>query len=213
MDSTYIDIVIATVLLLFSIKGLNEGFIGESKVLIALLLSIFVSHNHRGVIKDTLNEYFRIPSSMLESISAFASFFIVVIAVYIIAMFLQFYVQRSGTLSIYDRLLGLIFVFLKVFLFLSIMLYAILSFVNVNKEIKTFLVNSRSYPILYQTGDLLLGDYLGKDSNFIESFISDIVDGNEGEIKKIAKEKIKETIDNAKNNEDTVKQFEDTFLK
>jgi len=211
MDSTYIDIFVFTILFLSSLRGLTNGFISESKVAIALILGIYVSNRHSVVAKDILNEFFKIPNSMIDNASIFVSFFGVLISVYVISMFLQIYILRSGALSMYDRLIGLLFALAKVVIGLSILLYTTLVFVNLNDKTKTFLQNSISYKFLYATGFSILGKYINKEEDFMDSFVDNLI--NKDEAQKTIGSEIKKSIIKAKDDDSFIRNIKETFLK
>lgn len=214
MDSTYLDIFVLTVLALSAMKGFNDGFITESKMLVSLLLGIFVANNYPDIGKNVLNDFFKIPPSTVDDISIFVSFVGVAGIVYISSIFLQLYILRSGSLGFYDRFFGLLFSGLKVVVIMSIILYTTLVFININKETSKFLKNSISYKFLHNIGNKIMGSYVNEEEDFMDSFVNKFFNKKQKTTEKLIGDEISKGIKNIKNeDENIVDKLKNKFLK
>jgi membrane protein required for colicin V production len=215
MDSTYIDIFLYTVIGLFSLKGLNGGFVSESKGIIALIVAFLTSHTYAPITKEYLNEYMKISPSAIDGVSIFITFILIVIAVYVIAFFIYIFILRNGALGFYDKILGMLFSLAQIIIILSIITYSIEVFVKIDKDKQVWLDDSISYQYLKEIGFKLLGKHINKDTNIIDSLINNIftLDVMKNiNTNKMINDEVEEAIENLKDS-DTLDELKDTYLK
>lgn len=118
---SYIDIVLALLLLFSAISGFNKGLVVELASLAALILGIWGAIKFSHVTSGFLIEYFNLKTDNLQIISFIVTFVVIVILVHIIGNVINKMVE-TVMLGFFNKLAGLVFGFLRAALFLSIML-------------------------------------------------------------------------------------------
>jgi len=159
MQGIYIDIVVATILTLFAIRGLDQGFIGANKILIATFASIYVANAHPHIPHSIASTYFS-TSAPLETISFFITFVFFIAMAYTLATLFKLVVVGGGAFSLYDKLLGLVFAVFKVGVVLSLLFYSLSSIIAFNDKTNEALGDSVSFVFLHKVGSSILSEYL-----------------------------------------------------
>jgi uncharacterized membrane protein required for colicin V production len=219
MDSTYIDIFLFTIIGLFSIKGLNSGFISESKGIVALFIALFNARDYAYPIRKYLDEYLKLSPSAMDTMAIILSFISIVIIVYILAFILYNFVIRSGALGFYDRIFGLLFSLSQIVVVLSVLIYSILVFIKISDDSQDFLQDSIGYKYLHKIGYKLVGEYINEDTDFLDSIKENILSLDviqELDTQEIVNNGVKKAIDNMQNSDNLDKitdEIKKNYLK
>ena len=175
MQGIYVDIVIATILTLFAIRGLDQGFVGANKLLIATFASIYIASEHPHIPYGIISKYFS-TSLPLEFISFFVTFVFFLLVAYTIAILFKLFVVGGGAFSLYDKLLGLLFAIFKVGIVLSLLFYSFSTVVAFNEETNKALGDSIGYVFLNNIGSNILGEYLNGSADPLQKLANGFVD-------------------------------------
>jgi uncharacterized membrane protein required for colicin V production len=212
MDSTYIDIFLFTIIGLFSIKGLNSGFISESKGIVALFVALFNAKDYAYPIRGYLDEYLKLSPSVMDTVAIILSFISIIIIVYILAFILHNFVVRNGALGFYDRIFGLFFSLFQIVVVLSVLIYSILVFIKISDTSQDFLQNSIGYKYLHKIGYKLVGKYINKDTDLLESIKENILSLDviqEIDTEEVLNNGVKKAIDNIQNSDNLDKMTDE----
>ncbi len=115
----YIDLIIVTLLVIGIARGFIDGFIREFASLLALILGIWGAIKFSSLVAAKLYDYFDMSGKYVGIIAFIITFIIIVIIVHFIGMAVDKFVE-SISLGFFNRLLGLVFGFLKNALILSV---------------------------------------------------------------------------------------------
>lgn len=198
-DISMFDIAVIAITVLLGLKGLFRGLIKEAFGLIGIVGGIFIASRASKEIGDLIAPILALESEstikLLGFIVGLIGFWIIV---YLIGMVLSKISSMSG-LGVFDRILGFIFGAGKIFLILSIIVYA-LSQVNAFKEkLEKNFGKTMSYPILIQTGGYIIKlDTAGLTSK-IEKGVDSAVKTSKEAISEIAKEEIEKQVNETMN--------------
>jgi membrane protein required for colicin V production len=155
-DFSIFDIVVITITLLLGLKGLFRGFIKEVFGLIGIVGGVFVASRFALDVGQLVAPILALEkSSSIELMGFIVGLIVFWIIAYIVGMILTKIFSLSG-LGIFDKILGFLFGAFKVFLILSIIIYA-LSQVNAIKEkLDETIGDTMTYPILVQGGAFII---------------------------------------------------------
>ena len=115
----YIDLIIVALLVIGIARGFTEGFIKEFASLLALVLGIWGAIKFSSFVAAELYDYFDMSGKYVGVIAFLITFIIIVIIVHFIGIVVDKSVQTIS-LGFLNRLLGLVFGFIKNALILSV---------------------------------------------------------------------------------------------
>lgn len=147
MTQYWIDIIIVGIIALSVITGLIRGFVKELLALCIWILSIWVAYKYSKVLDPWLLKY--IQDKTIRSIAAFVIVLIGVLLVGGICNALLSYLLKRAGLSGTDRLLGMIFGFVRgVFIVSLIMLVIRMTSLPYNEYEKNSLLYAQFNPVV-----------------------------------------------------------------
>lgn len=157
MDINYFDLVVAIVIMLLGIKGILNGFFKELFGLIGIVGGIFVASR----VSESVGGFLNSAIFHFESASAVSFIgFLLTLALFWLSMVAAgHFFKRLGALSglgAFDRLLGFVFGSGKFFLIAAVIAYAVNNIQAVRNNIKAPMANSILFPILVETGSLIM---------------------------------------------------------
>ena len=191
-DISTFDIIIVAITFLLGLKGLFRGFIKEVFGLIGIVGGIFVASRAAKEIGDLIAPVLALENEssikLLGFIVGLVGFWIII---YIIGMILSKMSSMSG-LGLIDRIFGFIFGAGKVFLIVSIIVYA-LSQVTVFKEkMEANFAKTATYPLLLNVGAYIIKLDLAKATTTVEKTVDQAVEASKEAVSEMTQEIIKE---------------------
>ena len=191
-DISIFDIVIVSITVLLGLKGLFRGFIKEVFGLIGIVGGIFVASRAAKDIGDLIAPILALENEssikLMGFIAGLIGFWIIM---YLVGLILSKMSSMSG-LGILDRIFGFIFGAGKVFLIVSIIIYA-LSQVKVFKEkLESNFANTMTYPLLVDVGGYIIKLDIAKTTTAVEEMTDEAVEISKDAVKDITKEVIEE---------------------
>lgn len=218
LSLTIFDMLILGITLFLGLKGLLRGFIKEVFGIIAIIGSIFiasrVSVEIGNLIAPILGLTGKSSISLLGFIIALIGFWLII---YLIGMLVSNILSVSG-LGIFDRILGYVFGCAKVFMILSVIIYAICQVNSFKIALNKHTEGSIIMPYLQGVGSTILKLDTTKITDTIEKSADSIADTTKDLANKLSEDNkdIKNnTIENNKNVEDkaTDTNTEDSNVK
>lgn len=201
MGFSYFDIIVSIIILFLGLKGIINGFFKELFGLLGIIGGIFVASRVADKVGQILSDaIFRFENSAAVSFTGFlvtlTLFWLFMVGVGLIFKKLS---SMSG-LSIFDKLLGFFFSASKFFLIAAVIAYATYNVKAMKATIDSTMKNSFMFPILVETGSVIMK----LDPIEISDDINETIDKSNAMIE----EKIGETVQNS-----ALKIIEDTKLK
>ncbi len=122
---SYFDIIVGILLILAALKGLKNGLIKELAGLTALILGIILAVQFSNAMAHFLSGFFN--SEHMPIIAFLITFVVVVLAVHLVAQLLHTLINAIA-LGVFNRILGLVFGFIKAGFIVSILLLGLQAF-------------------------------------------------------------------------------------
>ncbi|MDQ1339733.1 MAG: rane protein required for colicin production [Campylobacterota bacterium] len=157
MDLSFLDVVIAILIILLSLKGFFKGLIKEIFGLLSIVGGVFFASKFAFAFGSYLDKSFlSIQNDGIKSLVGFIALFILVWGfIQLIGIAISKMTKLSG-FGLLDNIGGALVGFAKMTLLFSIIAYSIGSVGFVENMFKTKLQNSLLYPILYKTGSYIV---------------------------------------------------------
>jgi membrane protein required for colicin V production len=153
MDLNMFDIVVVSLLLFLSLKGLLNGFFKELFYAIGFIGGIFVASNfHNDVAQFLQQNGLGLDIKILNLLSLIAIFFLFLIVFIIIARF----VTKVDSFSFVSRLLGMLTKAATMFIIFSLIVFAFSTKPKALKRFQNIIDSSKLYPILRDMGATIL---------------------------------------------------------
>ncbi len=206
MQIHYFDIVVGSIVLLLGLKGIINGFFKELFGLIGIIGGIYVASRYGVQVGDILNgAVFHFDNQSAVTLTGF----MVTLASFWIAMIFIGYgfktMSSASGLGFIDKLFGFIVGSGKFFLIASVIFFALNNIKAIKTNLQPLMKESILYPILIQTGDIIMHI----DPTQVSSDISKSIDNGADKIKDMADkeigEKAKKMVDDVKKNMQTDK--------
>ncbi len=154
---TTFDIVVVLIVLVLGLKGIIDGFVKEFFGLAGIVGGIYFGSRYADVVGRFISD--NIFTIKNEAALTFVGFIIGLFAIWIAMALLGSLVTKlthmSG-LGFFNRLLGVLFGWVKIFFILSIIVYAISSMELTKRLIEKYTKNSALYPLLIKTGGYII---------------------------------------------------------
>lgn len=201
MGFSYFDIIVSIIILFLGLKGIINGFFKELFGLLGIIGGIFIASRVADKVGQILSDaIFRFENSAAVSFTGFlvtlTLFWLFMVGVGLVFKKLS---SMSG-LSIFDKLLGFFFSACKFFLIAAVIAYATYNVKAMKTTIDSTMKNSFMFPILVETGSVIMK----LDPIEISDDINETIDKSNAMIE----EKIGETMQNS-----ALKIIEDTKSK
>ncbi|QKF58834.1 CvpA family protein [Aliarcobacter lanthieri] len=192
-DIAIFDLLIILFTLLLGIKGLFKGFIKEVFGILGLVGAVFIGSRISGEVGGLIAPILALENQATIKLIGFILGFVVIwLIVYSAGIIVSKIFSASG-LGIIDRLFGLIFGMLKIFLVFSIIAYALYQVNSFKKLIEEKTKDSIVMPYLLDVGSYIIKLDTKALVNNIDQSIQNATDG-EVDIS-TTHEELKESID------------------
>jgi len=195
----YFDIVILGLSALLGLKGLIRGFLKEIFALIGIVGGVFVASRIANDIGTFLANILKIQN---EQTIVLIGFLVSFIGFWLLAYILGIVFSKISSLSglgVFDRIFGFIFGSGKVFLLFAIIIYAASQIESFRKNLDKWGKNSIVYPILIDTGKIIIKLDTSKLQNKISDTIDKAVDTTKQTIERVKDNAIQEKIKELQN--------------
>ena len=159
----WLDIVVIVLVLIFALKGLGSGLIREIFGIIGMIGGFVCAMRYKeevgAWISSNIYDLQNIGIMSGNGTEIIVGFIATLFGIWFIALILGELITKMLSLSglgIIDRIGGIIFGGLKIFLILAIIAVFIRSSALLNKQAKPYFENSVTYPYLVDTGAFLM---------------------------------------------------------
>jgi membrane protein required for colicin V production len=155
INLTGFDTIVIGLTLLLAIKGLFRGFVSEVLGIIGTIGGAFIASRLATDVGNLVAPMLGISDSYLP----IAGFVTVLLTVWVATYTLSFSIQQVldfGGLGELDRILGMVFGGGKVFLFISIVVFALSNVEFAKKKVEEYTSGSITYPWLYTVGNYII---------------------------------------------------------
>ncbi|QOY52892.1 CvpA family protein [Candidatus Sulfurimonas baltica] len=196
MEFNYFDIIISTIILFLGLKGILNGFFKELFGLLGIIGGIFVASRVGDTVGQRISDLiFKFESSAAINFTGFlvtlAIFWLFMVAIGFIFKKLS---SVSG-LGIFDKILGFFFGASKFFFIVAVIAYAIYNIKAMRTSIDSVMKNSFMFPILVETGSIIMKLDPVNISNDINMTIDKTIENSTLSIVENVKDKIKENLE------------------
>jgi membrane protein required for colicin V production len=150
------DMIVVGISVVLGLKGLFKGFIKEVFGLVGIIGGIFIASRMSEVVGNLVKPIIGIESNATLSLIGFVATLIGFwIIVYILGSILSKITEMSG-LGAVNRLLGFIFGTAKIFLIISVIVYALYQIESFKSTLNEKLSKSLVFPYLVETGGFIV---------------------------------------------------------
>lgn len=156
-ELNYFDIVIAALILFLGLKGLIDGFIKEFFGLAGIIGGIYYGSRYAEDIgKWISNNLFYIKNeAALTFVGFLVGLFGIWIGMTLLAALITKITHASG-MGFFNRLLGVLFGWTKIFLIFAVIIYALSSIEVTKKVLSKYTKHSLLYPYLVKVGGYII---------------------------------------------------------
>lgn len=155
-EFTTFDMIIVGISIVLGLKGLFRGFIKEVFGLIGIIGAIFVASRMSDKVAEIIKPILGIQSEATLSLIGFVTTLIGFwLIVYILGSVLSKITEMSG-LGVVNRVLGFIFGTGKIFLIISVIVYALYQIESFKSTLDKKFEKSMMFPYLVQTGGYIV---------------------------------------------------------
>jgi len=157
VEYSYFDIVVSVVILFLGLKGIINGFFKELFGLLGIIGGIFIASR----VGDDVGQYLSDLIFNFDSHAAitFTGFLVTLAAFWLFMVLIGVIFKKLSSiagLGIFDRILGFIFGSSKFFLIASVIAFATYNVKAMRSTIDNAMKNSLIFPVLVQTGDIIM---------------------------------------------------------
>jgi membrane protein required for colicin V production len=207
MDLNYFDIIASAIILLLGLKGILNGFFKEVFGLLGIIGGIFIASRFGPEVGEYLNNLvFNFDN---ESAIGFTGFLATLAVFWLLMIIVGATFKKLSSMSglgIYDRILGFVFGASKFFLIAAVIAHAVYNVQSLRATVDSVMENSFLFPVLTQTGSVIMkidpvsiSDDINKTikdtTEVIEQKSQDMVDEKAKEITQQVQEQIQEQMD------------------
>jgi membrane protein required for colicin V production len=180
-----LDVFVLGIMIFFGIKSIPNGFIRELFGFIGIVFGAVLASSYNSEVAIKLIEVTHINNAIFMSSLAFLLVFLIFwLTIFLLSLIASKMINLSG-MGIFDKLFGSIVGALKIFLFLSIVVYMLLKVEFIKEKSDTLTEHTLSFPILFTVGTFLMNT----DSDNISEDTTSVIDN----VTQIVKEKSNDT--------------------
>ncbi|SMC09363.1 CvpA family protein [Nitratiruptor tergarcus] len=157
MTFDYFDLIIGALIIFLGLKGIIDGFIKEFFGLAGIIGGIYYGSRYAESVGNWISDnlYHIKNEAALTFVGFLAALFAIWIGMVILGNLITKLTHASG-MGFFNKLLGLLFGWAKIFLIFSVIIYAISSIEITKKVLEKYTKNSILYPLLVQTGSYII---------------------------------------------------------
>jgi membrane protein required for colicin V production len=201
MDFHYFDIVVGIIILLLGLKGILNGFFKELFGLIGIIGGIYIASRFGTEIGTMLSDMiFHFDNQSAKTFTGFIVTLIVFWSVMLLIGAIFKKISKESGLGPIDKIFGFIVGSGKFFLIASVIFFAVNNIKAVQSNLAPIMEKSILYPILVETGNVIMHI----DPTELSSDINASINTGADKITTVTQEKIKvqaqEMIQNVKKN-------------
>jgi len=190
MEFNYFDIIVSLIVLFLGLKGIINGFFKELFGLLGIVGGIFIASRVGENVGQLLSDsIFKFQNSAAIS---FTGFLVTLTLFWLFMVLVGFLFKKLSSLSglgIFDKILGFLFSASKFFLIAAVIAYATYNIKAMRESIDSVMKNSFIFPILVETGSVIMK----LDPVEISEDINKTIDKST----EIIEDKINETVQNS----------------
>ncbi len=198
---SYFDLVVGIIVILLGLKGLIDGFIKEVFGLIGIIGGIYIgSHYGQNVGEFISQNIFQIKNPAALS---FVGFLVTLAAFWLLMLLVgKLFAKLSSAsgMGLIDRIAGFLFGAAKIFLILSVIVFAVSNIEAAKNTVEKYTKNSLLFPLMEKTGSYIIKlnpkEITQKVEEKTTQVQEDIKKSIENETIKQIKEKIEQTLEN-----------------
>lgn len=153
----YIDIALLILIILLGIKGILNGLVKEFFGLVGVVGGVWAASLYGNTLGHWISN--NIYDLSNDSLISLIGFIVTLATVWIFMLAISELVSKlvgASALGAIDRFLGVLFAMMKVFLVLSIILYAFSNISFIRKPLDSYAEGSRLYPIMLRAGGYIV---------------------------------------------------------
>lgn len=213
MEFNYFDLVVSIVILLLGLKGIINGFFKEIFGLIGIIGGIFIASR----VGDSVGKYlsdliFKFDNTSAISFTGFLATLAIFWLLMIVAGMLFKKLSSLSGLGAVDKLLGFVFGASKFFLIAAVIAHAVYNIKAVRNTVDDMMSSSVVFPILVETGSIIMkldpveisdeiNSTIDSSTEALEESLVKQMDNSTKEMIEKTKEEIQNSLQNKENNE------------
>ncbi len=157
MVLNYFDLIVGGLILFLGLKGLMDGFIKEFFGLAGIIGGIYYGSRYAEIIGKWISDnlFYIKNEAALTFVGFLAALFGIWIGMVFIGNLFTKLMHISG-MGFFNKLLGLLFGWAKIFLIFSVIIYAISSIEVTKRVLEKYTKNSLLYPLLLEAGSYII---------------------------------------------------------
>lgn len=195
-EFTYFDMGVIGITVILGLKGLFRGFIKEVFGIVGIIGGIFIASRFSKEVGDILAPILALENGatikLIGFIITLIGFWLIV---YLLGTILNKISDLSG-LGAINRALGFLFGAAKIFLIISVIIYALYQVQSFKSYIDEKIGQTITFPYLIKTGGFIIKLDTSKVTKTIEKNVDDVVNTTKksfnNEVKEVAEQKAKE---------------------
>ncbi len=201
MDIHYFDIVVGVIVLLLGLKGILNGFFKELFGLIGIIGGIYIASRFGAEVGNSISDLiFHFDN---QSAKTFAGFLLTLMVFWIFMTLIGITFKKlsnASGLGPIDKLFGFIIGSGKFFLIASVIFFAVNNIKTLQSNLAPLMEKSILYPILIETGDIIMHIDPTELSSDVKTSINEGVEKIQDASNKKISQKAKEMIEDVKKN-------------
>ena len=213
MEFNYFDLVVSIVILLLGLKGIINGFFKEIFGLVGIIGGIFIASRIGDAVGKYLSELiFKFDNTSAISFTGFLATLAIFWLLMIFAGMLFKKLSALSGLGPVDKLLGFVFGASKFFLIAAVIAHAVYNIKAVRNTIDDMMSTSVVFPILVETGSVIMkldpveisdeiNTTIDSGTKAVEDSLVKAMDNSTKEMIHTTKEEIQKSLQNKENNE------------
>lgn len=199
MDINYFDLVVAIIILFLGLKGIINGFFKEVFGLIGIIGGIFVASRVGDEVGQILSDLiFKFENNAAISFTGFITTLLVFWLLMLGAGYIFKKLSSMSGLGPVDKLLGFIVGASKFFLIAAVIAHSAYNIKAIKSTIDPLLSNSVLFPILVETGSIIMKLDPIEISDDINQSITNQVDKAQKHIEKVVEKSAADRVDEIK---------------